>query len=368
MTQCYEFCIARADADRRLDEFLASRFGSLSRMRIANLVAAGACTIDSAVGSAGHRLAEGELVAISFDEGAPGAMIPEPVPVEVLFEDLHLVVVVKPAGVLVHPTRSVKSGTLANALAYHLNRYFYENPELQTRNPKPQPRHQESGAGNSEPALPAHGEAHSLVRPGMVHRLDRATSGLMVVAKTDEALTRLSIHFRRRLVEKRYRALVRGNVADGAGTIIAPIGRDPNRRPRWWVMESGKPAETRFRVLERFKCATLLELEPVTGRTNQLRVHCAYRGHPIIGDQLYDAVVSGQWPVVSEGGRIHNVLTTSSEATDLWPLTTNQCFPRLLLHAYSLAFHHPATGEWKEFVSPLPADFLSRLETARAES
>lgn len=367
MTQRYEFCIARADADRRLDEFLASRFGSLSRMRIANLVAAGACTIDSSVGSAGHRLAEGSIVAISFEEGAPGAMIPEAVPLEVIFEDAHLIVVVKPAGVLVHPTRSVKSGTLANSLTYHLNRDLCEGPEAQRANSNPQTRHPISRARNHESALPAHGEAHSLIRPGLVHRLDRATSGLMVVAKTDEALTRLSNHFRRRLVEKRYRALVRGNIADETGTIIAPIGRDPDRRPRWWVMESGKPAETRFRVLERFRRATLLELEPVTGRTNQLRIHCAYRRNPIIGDELYDVPSSGERPVVGSPAAVdigQDPFATSSEHQ---ARTTDQCFSRLCLHAYSLSFHHPENGAWLVFTSPLPADFLSCLETIRSE-
>lgn len=352
MTQRYEFCISRADAHRRLDEFLASRFGSLSRMRIANLVAAGACIIDSTVGSAGHRLAEGELVAISFDEGAPGAMIPEAVPLEILFEDAHLIVVVKPSGVLVHPTRSVKNGTLANALAYHLNRDLFGGPEAQPPI---------SEVRNSEPALPAHGEAHALIRPGLVHRLDRATSGLMVVAKTDEALTRLSNHFRRRLVEKRYRALVRGNIEDEAGTISAPIGRDPDRRPRWWVMESGKPAETRFLVLERFKRARLLELEPVTGRTNQLRIHCAYRGNPIIGDELYDVLSTGECSVACKDDPRSGV--TSSDHS---PLAADPRSARLCLHAYSLSFHHPANGEWLVFTSPLPADFASCLETIRS--
>ena len=351
MSQRYEFYIAPADANRRLDEFLASRFGSLSRMRIANLVAAGACTVDSSVGSAGHRLAEGELVAICFAEGAPGAMIPEAIPLEVLFEDEHVIVVVKPPGVLVHPTRSVKSGTLSNALAYYLNRGVHEGSASQARNP--------------EPALPAHGEAHSLVRPGIVHRLDRATSGVIVVAKTDTALTRLSDHFRRRLVEKRYWALVRGTIDNDAGTIIAPIGRDPDRRPRWWVMETGKPAETRFRVLERFKHSTLLELEPVTGRTNQLRIHCAYSGHPIIGDELYDGVDGDQ----GSPGALQS--RSGENPSDHWPPNTEHFSkhrqPRLCLHAYSLSFHHPATGEWREFTSPPPVEFISCLEELRSD-
>jgi 23S rRNA-/tRNA-specific pseudouridylate synthase len=374
MGHSFEFRIALEDTGRRLDEFLASRFGSLSRMRIANLIAAGSCLINHIAPVAGHRIADGDLVEISFDEGAPGVMIPEPIPLEILYEDEHLVIVVKPAGTLVHPTRSVKSGTLANALVYHLNREFYESlgfkvtgsefsvsgsgfevlrselkprtSELGTRNAAPPTRNTETQTPNPERILPAHGEAHSLVRPGIVHRLDRATSGLIVVAKSESALSRLSSHFHRRLIEKRYQALVHGNIREDQGAITAPIGRDPNRRPRWWVMESGKAAETLFRVVERFDRATLVELEPVTGRTNQLRIHCCYYGHPIIGDELYEGVVSGQWSA---------------------PLSIDHYSSRLCLHAYRLAFHHPATGDWKEFTSPLPIDFISRLNIIRSD-
>lgn len=393
MNQRYEFRIAREDAGRRLDEFLASRFGSLSRMRIANLIAAGSCLINDIAHVAGHRIADGDLIEISFDEGAPGAMIPEPIPLEILYEDEHLVVVVKPAGTLVHPTRSVKSGTLANALVYHLNRSFYESlgfrvpgsefsvsgsefevldselksriSELGTRNAEPQTRNTEPQTPNPEPILAAHGEAHSLVRPGIVHRLDRATSGLMVVAKSERALSRLSSHFHRRLIEKRYQALVRGNVREDQGAITAPIGRDPNRRPRWWVMESGKAAETRFRVVERFDRATLVELEPVTGRTNQLRIHCCYYGHPIIGDELYG---NCELRISNCGLNKEGSEKTQSGAQQSAIRNSQFAFPiRLCLHACSLAFHHPATGDWKEFTSPLPADFISRLNMIRSD-
>jgi 23S rRNA pseudouridine1911/1915/1917 synthase len=393
MNQRYEFRIAREDAGRRLDEFLASRFGSLSRMRIANLIAAGSCLINDIAHVAGHRIADGDLIEISFDEGAPGAMIPEPIPLEILYEDEHLVVVVKPAGRLVHPTRSVKSGTLANALVYHLNRRFYESlgfkvpgsefsvsdsefevldselkpriSELGTRNAEPQTRNTEPPILNPEPILAAHGEAHSLVRPGIVHRLDRATSGLMVVAKSERALSRLSSHFHRRLIEKRYHALVHGKIREDQGAITAPIGRDPNRRPRWWVMESGKAAETRFRVVERFDRATLVELEPVTGRTNQLRIHCCYYGHPIIGDELYE---NCELRISNCGLNKEGSEKTQSEAQQFAIRNSQSAIPiRLCLHAYRLAFHHPATGDWKEFTSPLPADFISRLNVIRSD-
>ena len=313
MSHSFQFTIEQTDAGRRLDEFLASRFGSLSRMRIANVIEAGACQINGDHARAGYRLAAGDALDVSFDEGAPTAMTPEPIPLEVIYEDDQVIVVVKPAGMLVHPTLSVKSGTLANALAYHLNKLRIEG-----------------GRWTIAPASTGI-DSESVVRPGMVHRLDRSTSGLIVLAKTPRALTVLSRHFRKRLVEKRYVALVEGGVEEEAGSISAPIGRDPDQRPRWRVMDGGRHAETKFRVLERMAQATLLELEPVTGRTNQLRIHCAHIGHPIIGDEMYG----------------------------------NSMETRLCLHAASLAFHHPVGGEWMEFTSPMPDEFKSIVDQNR---
>jgi len=304
--QSFRFRIEEDDAGLRVDEFLASRFGALSRMRITNLIESGACVVNGTAARAGLRVLADDSLEISFAEGAPTGMLPEPMPLEVIYEDESLAVVVKPSGMLVHPTLSVKSGTLINALAYHFNREIYENSSSEAR----------GGA--------AHGERHALARPGLVHRLDRETSGLMVVAKTPRPLTILSKHFRKRLVEKRYTALVFGEVEQPKGTINAPIGRDPERRPRWRVMDDGKEAETRYSMVERLNGATLLELTPVTGRTNQLRIHCAYIGHPIVGDMMH----------------------SQHEGAD-----------RLCLHASRLAFHHPDTGDWKEFTSPLPDDF-----------
>jgi 23S rRNA pseudouridine1911/1915/1917 synthase len=323
MSQSFQFQITEEDAGRRLDEFLESRFGGLSRMRIANLVSAGVCTINRIAAQRGWRVAAGDLVEIAFEEGAPTAMEPDVVPLEILYEDEHLVVVVKPAGMLVHPTLNVKRGTLANALAYHFNRDFYNNQQ-------------------SAITTPAHGQQHSLERPGLVHRLDRATSGLMVIARTDHALSRLSRHFQRRLVEKRYLALARGRMSEDEGEMNAPIGRDDERRPRWWVIENGKTAVTRFNVRERFDQATLVELEPVTGRTNQLRIHCAYYGHPILGDELY--------------------------GTDDASRITDDHLARLCLHAWRLAFHHPANGEWMEFTSPLPDTIARFVDALREQS
>jgi 23S rRNA pseudouridine1911/1915/1917 synthase len=347
MTHSFQFKIEQPDAGQRLDEFFASRFGSLSRMRIANLIEAGACLVNGSVGRAGYRILTGDSVEVSFDDGAPTAMSPEPIPLEVIHEDEHVIVVVKPAGMLVHPTMSVKTGTLANALAYHLNREFYASSGFRVRGsgfePAPANHHLDPNfeleTRNQELWTPVHGQPHSLKRPGLVHRLDRATSGLIVIAKSSRALTVLSRHFRKRLVEKRYLALVRGNVEEEAGSISAPIGRDADQRPRWRVMEGGKSAETRFKVLERMGRATLLELEPVTGRTNQLRIHCAHIGHPIIGDEMHGNCESED---------------TSPRIEDQCEIRDSQSTIRLCLHASKLAFHHPVNGEWMKFNSPAP--------------
>ena len=344
MSHSFQFQIEHPDAGLRLDEFFASRFGGLSRMRIANLIEAGACLVNGAVARAGYRILAGDAVDVSFDDGAPTSMSPEPIPLEVIYEDEHVIVVVKPAGMLVHPTMSVKTGTLANALAYHLNKSRIEDggwtiEDLASAPPEP------AGPGLSIP------NPQPVTRPGMVHRLDRATSGLIVAARTPRALTVLSRHFRKRLVEKRYLALVSGNLEEDAGSISAPIGRDSDQRPRWRVIQSGKAAETRFKVLERMNRATLLELEPVTGRTNQLRIHCAHIGHPIVGDDMYA-------DCESEG--------RSFPIEDCQPRIRHSHSPiRLCLHASSLAFHHPAGGEWMEFTSPLPVDIIRSVDLFR---
>jgi 23S rRNA pseudouridine1911/1915/1917 synthase len=301
-----QFRVGEEGAGRRLDQFLAERLRALSRMHIAGLLARGACRVDGGAAHAGRRLRAGEVVEVESEGFVPNSMTPEPVPLEVVHEDEHLVVVVKPAGVLVHPTLGVKRGTLANALAYHLNRTTFDEGDVdETRS----------------------SVSVSFVRPGIVHRLDRDTSGLLVVTKTQAALSRLTQHFQRRLVEKRYVAVVGGLLKEDGLTIDAPIGREEGARPPWRVMESGKPAETRLRVAARGSRRTLVELEPLTGRTNQLRIHCAHVGHAIVGDGAY-------------AGEPH---------------------ARLCLHAARLAFRHPATNEWVEFASESPPELLSAL-------
>jgi 23S rRNA pseudouridine1911/1915/1917 synthase len=312
-----QFQVDDEAAGQRLDEFLAARVGWLSRLRIAALLDGGACRLNGSAAHAGRQVRAGDHVEFVFEDGAPGAMTPEYFKLEICYEDDDLLVVAKPAGMLVHPTRGVKSGTLSNALAYHLNREIIEAGDAGLTESKSAASH----LSNLKSRL---SDSPPVVRPGIVHRLDRATSGLMVIAKNQRALSILSRHFHHRLVEKRYVALVRGRVAGDESLITAPIGRAAEGQPHWRVLEGGKPAETRLRVLERRDNLTLVELEPVTGRTNQLRIHCAHMGHAIIGDEWYGAP--------SDAG------------------------VRLCLHAARLAFHHPSGGTWMEFETPLPEE------------
>ena len=324
----HNFIASDADAGVRLDEFLAARLGELSRMRIARLVAEGACLVNGDVSVSGRRVSAGDRVAIDAYDAAPTAMNPEAIPLDVLFEDEHILVICKPSGMLVHPTRSVKSGTLANALAYHLNRDRIEQAKIACAAPEindgGRPPFEEFSSG-------------PMRRPGIIHRLDRATSGLLVTAKEPRSHSVLARHFRKKLIEKRYLALLDGVVENDTRLIEAPIGRVEDSKPYWRVLENGKAAETRLKVLERFAAATLVELEPVTGRTNQLRIHCALIGHSVLADEVYGPLL---------------------ESTDNAP-------PRLFLHACRLAFHHPASGEWMEVTAPLPSELQTFLNQVR---
>jgi 23S rRNA pseudouridine1911/1915/1917 synthase len=294
-----KFQVLEDGAGQRLDEFLADRIPWASRMRIRSAIHDGNCTVDGATTHRGRRLRGGEEIAIALNDAAPSSMQPEYIHLTILHEDDDIIVVDKPSGMLVHPTLGVKSGTLCNALAFHFN-------------------------SNQSPG----GEPVRVIRPGLVHRLDRATSGLMVVTKNQRSLGILSRHFHHRLVSKRYLALVSGDVSEEPEAITAPIGRVEEGPPFWRVTESGRPAETRLRRLGTYNNKSLVELEPVTGRTNQLRIHCAYINRPIVGDAIY-------------GG---------------------EEFERLCLHAVKLGFNHPSGGGWMEFQSPLPAEIARLLE------
>ena len=313
MTEIFCYQVTESEKRMRLDEFLFDKIRAVSRMHLRNLILAEKCLLNGRRGTAGERLKIGDQVTIEVDLTAETSMLPENIPLEIVYEDEEIIVVSKRAGMLVHPTKGVKKGTLLNALSYHLNRESkITNDELRITNG------QEIGAKDEGQTT---NDASKYIRAGLIHRLDRQTSGLIAVSKTARAHTFVAKQIQKRTVEKKYYAVVEGIVEEDCGTINAPIYH--NEEERFWVISDlGKPSESRFRVLSRRHDSTLLELEPVTGRTNQLRLHLAHINHPIIGDTIY-------------GGRE---------------------FPRLCLHAYRLCFRHPNGNRLMEFETELPVE------------
>jgi 23S rRNA pseudouridine1911/1915/1917 synthase len=290
VAQRFEFQVTQKDFKKRLDEFLFAEFPHLSRLYLREIVRDEKCEVNGRWENRGYLLRTNDFVEVEVDRARQTSLQPEALPLDIIFEDAEFLVVDKPAGMLVHPTVRVRTGTLLNALAYHLN--------------------------NSR------SDSDGFRRAGLVHRLDKDTSGLVVIAKNARSHRVLCSHFQRKLVEKRYYALVEGNLKEDSGTIDAPIGRFAEER-LWNIKSDGKHAVSRFWVRERFADKTLVELEPVTGRTNQLRIHLAHIGHPILGDVKY-------------GGR---------------------GFGRLCLHAFRLSFWHPNGSQRLDFETELPKQF-----------
>lgn len=285
--------------NQRLDQHLAARQDlNLTRSQIGKLIEAGEILVNGQVVKPSYHLKKNDCLTINIPPPRKLETKPENIPLEIVYEDDDLVVVNKPRGMVVHPAAGNYEGTLVNALLHHCQ-------DL-------------SGIGG-------------VVRPGIVHRLDKDTSGLIVVAKNDAAHQSLTKQFKDRVIKKRYVALVQGVVKQDSGEIDAAIGRHPVRRMKMAVTEKGREAITHFKVIKRFKDTTLVELAPKTGRTHQLRVHLHHLGHPIVGDPVYGgAKGSGQ-----------------------------------LLHASKLSFIHPRTGEKMEFEVPLPDDLSVELKKPR---
>lgn len=289
-------------------------FPEIGKKFLRGVLKAEKCEVNGFVANGGIVLKQNDFVEIEFDYSSQNKMFPEEIPLEIIFEDTEIIVLDKPAGMLIHPTPRNRTGTLLNGLMHYLN----QDAEI-GRHGDGEKVHLENNLSAS-PNLRV--SQSGFTRPGLIHRLDRQTSGLVVIAKTHRALRILNNHFKRKLVDKRYLAVVEGIVKEDEGKIEAPIGRYEDLR-QWNVKEDGKAAETRFWVKERFEKETLLELEPVTGRTNQLRIHCAYIGNPILGDEWHG----------------------------------KRKFGRLCLHASKLEFWHPDGGERLKFESHSP-DFL----------
>ncbi|MDR1953937.1 MAG: RluA family pseudouridine synthase [Clostridiales Family XIII bacterium] len=293
------------EANPRLDAALSSRFEGLSRNRAQELILQGDVHVNgNVVTSKKHKIGEGDEVEISMRLRKPLRVQPEPMPLTVLYEDDDLLVVDKPKGMVVHPAPGNASGTLVNGLLHHI------------------------GAANGGLS-----SVNGAVRPGIVHRIDKNTSGLLVVAKNDSAHDALASQLAEHTMTRRYIAIVAGSVKHDEGTVDASLTRDTKNRKKRRVMAdgSGKRAVTHYRTLERFKGFSLIELRLETGRTHQIRAHMAYIGHPVLGDDLYGpADGTGQY-----------------------------------LHAKTLGFIHPTSGTYMEFESEPPEDFRAMTEKLR---
>jgi len=315
MSGTHEIIAPPEAAGDRADRFLAQCIGTLSRSRVKTLIEAGFVTRDGAVFTQpADPVRPGALYLLTPPAVVSAHPQPQAIPFTILFEDRHLIVLDKPAGLVVHPAPGNEDGTLVNALLAH--------------------------CGDTLPGIG--GER----RPGIVHRLDRDTSGVMVVAKTEPALAALSAAFAARDIERAYTALVWGLMAPPQGEIEGAIGRDPRDRKRMaLVTRGGKPALTRYATRQVFHASvSLLECRLATGRTHQIRVHLASGGHPVVGDPVYIRRIPAMSRSLPEPQR--------GVCLD---------FPRQALHASVLGFRHPASGEMLRFETPLPADFQDLL-------
>lgn len=312
MPSLERFVIEQSLPGERMDVFLRRRYPAMSRMAIQRLIEDGFIRVNGRRIKPTHTPRAGETVEVEWPEARPTAVRPEPIPLEILYEDEHLVVVNKPPGLVVHPAAGHESQTLVNALLHHCAGRL-------------------SGIGG-------------VSRPGIVHRLDKDTSGVMVVAKTDAAHLGLARQFAARQVAKVYHALVCGVVLHDQGSIRAAIARHPSHRKCMAVCEErGREAHTDYRVLERLPDATLVEARLHTGRTHQVRVHFQYLGHPLVGDLVY--------------GRRANRRLVERYGFEV---------PRQMLHATQLRVVHPATGEPMTWEAPWPQDFEATLRRLRA--
>jgi 23S rRNA pseudouridine1911/1915/1917 synthase len=319
-----DFVIAGKYRNTRLDVYLAGRMPDLSRSHIQKLIGQSHITVDGVAAKAGHKVQPGERVSVTVPPPEPPEIVPEHIPLEVVFEDDQIMVINKPKHMTVHPAPGSRTGTLVSAVLAHTD-------DL-------------SGIGGVE-------------RPGIVHRLDKDTSGLLVVAKTDAAHASLQTQMQARTAQRRYIALVWGATEFADAIVDAPIGRHPTDRQKQAVIKdtaryTAREAVTHLHVLERFDGFALLEAKLDTGRTHQIRVHCSFVGHPVVGDPLYGGT---KRPIPSSYSKL--------DQRDLARLIDG--LRGQALHAFSLSFDHPVSGERLSFEAPLPADIAALLDWLR---
>lgn len=314
----FSILVTAKSQGRRLDQFLSEANLNLSRSQAKKLIETGNILLNQKPTKPSIHLKVGDRVSGTIPKPEPLYLKPEPIPLNILYEDSSIIVVYKPSGMVVHPAYGNPSGTLVNALLYHCKDLAGIN---------------------------------GVLRPGIVHRLDKDTSGVMVVAKNEEAYQQLTKQFKNRRVEKVYLAIAYGQFSKEEGLIDSPIGRHPRERKRMSVRtKKGRMAITRWKVMERLDGFTLFEIFPQTGRTHQIRVHLSSIGHPLLGDPMYGRK--------GRPGTIHDPIL-------------KECVKRMnrqALHAQRLIFTHPRTGERVQFVSPIPQDMREVLEWLRSKA
>lgn len=319
-TEHVQLRIRRRLPGRRLDKYLQGRFPHLSRTLIQRLIRQGAITVNGAPTKASYEMAGGDLVDLTMPAPEPREIVPEDIPLDIVYEDEFLLALNKQAGIICHPARQTQTGTLVNGLAFYAN----------------------SLSSGSAP-----------FRPGIVHRLDKNTTGVMLVAKTDEAHWRLALQFERRTIQKTYIAVVEGVMPLDGDVIDLPIGSHPVVREKFAVMirenkiDTSKSAVTFYEVAERFDGYTLVQLQPKTGRTHQLRVHTSFLGFPMVGDTMY-----GGHPITEK-----QLAGSGPEQS----LISYQA-----LHAWRIKFRHPISEQWLELEAPFHSEFKHLVNLLRA--
>lgn len=299
MDEMIELIVLPEESGKRIDAYLREKT-ELSRSRISDLILGGALSVNGKEQlKPSFKVDAQQKINLRVPETQAVDIVPQDIPLDILYQDQDIVVVNKPCGMVVHPAAGNEDGTLVNALLYHI--------------------HDLSGIGGE-------------MRPGIVHRLDKDTSGLILIAKNDKAHTAMSEQFKSRSMEKHYRAVAYGHFSEDCGLIDAPIARHPVDRKKMAVVANGKPSQTQWQVIERLRGATYLDVHLLTGRTHQIRVHMQSIGHPLLGDPIYA-------PNIKTAVRI----------------------PRLMLHAYSLEFTHPSTQQRMHIEAPLPEAYIQTL-------
>jgi len=302
--------------ERRVDKYLHGRFSNFSRAMIQRQIGAGSVRVNGKIVKPSFKLSPGDTIDLTLPQLPSKEILPEEIPLNIIYEDEDVIVLNKQADMVVHPARSNTHGTLVNALAFYSDKLS-------------------SGLGE--------------FRPGIVHRLDRDTTGVMVVAKNDSAQWKIAKQFERRQVKKTYLAIVHGVPELTADRISAPLGRHPRVREKYAIRPGiGKESITFYEVIESFRGFSLLKLAPKTGRTHQIRVHLLYIKHPIVADDMYGGKLVYPWQLKDEESSVEEPLIS-----------------RVALHASTLEFKHPTTSEMVKFEAPLPEDIQNLLDMLR---